>query len=626
MNRTTTALAGILVFIVLFFAVNILANAALRSVRIDLTEHGLYTLSEGSRNIASGIDEPITLTLYYSESLATGRPQLQGHGRRVRELLEEYVRRSAGAITLNIVDPIPFSEAEDEVARAGLAAAPLGANENFYFGLVGTNAIDGRETLPFFDPSQEQFLEYEISRLIYTLANPERPTLGVLSVLPLDGAPPNQMLQQPARPPWQITRELRSLFDVQVVTPGAPIPPEVDLLLVVHPKDLDEVMRYEIDQHVLGGGGAIICVDPHCEMDQHPMPQNAMEAMQWPRASDLTEVLAAWGVTMTPGSVVTDRKLAQRVRMNAPQGGRQETVPYVVWLGLKDDAIDAGDPITGRLGSINMAAVGELTHDTTAGTTFTPLLTTSDETGSVSVDAIRFMPDPKALLTDFTPTGRPAVVAARVSGVVNSAFDGPPDGAVSAGEHIATSAEPINVIVVADVDMLGDQFWVQRGMFGPTKIADNGDFLVNAVENLAGSSDLISIRAQGAFVRPFTRVEEIRRAAEEEYLGQEQELQDRLRETERKLNELPMATQENGQIILTPEQREELRRFQEERVETRRQLRAVRLNLDKDIEALGARLKIINIAALPLVVTLTAIVVGLVRMSRRRSGTARRTA
>jgi ABC-type uncharacterized transport system involved in gliding motility auxiliary subunit len=226
------------------------------------------------------------------------------------------------------------------------------------------------------------------------------------------------------------------------------------------------------------------------------------------------------------------------------------------------------------------------------------------------------------------------VLAARISGPVSTAF---PDGnpyvsdpehpEANRHRHRADSAEDVNIIVVADADMLHDRFWIGEDRMGPIlmgyrKVADNGDFVLGAVDNLTGSSDLISVRARGQFSRPFTRVEEIKKDAETRFLAKEQELQRKLQEAQANLETLRReqpAVNMGGQIILTPEQQAEIEKYKTQVVETRRELRVVQHQLQRDIEALGTRLKIINIGLMPLAVGLAAIGLSVLRVNRRRS-------
>jgi len=629
MNRRGLAALSVVVLVVLFFAINILADSLFRSVRVDLTENSLYTLTQGTRNILRDIEEPIRLRLYYSSELAQGTG-LEPYGKRVEELLREYALASQGKIDLEVIEPEPDSEAEDEAVAFGLAGltAP-GGRGTIYLGLVGTNSTDGREIIRFFDPSpsEQRFLEYNVTKLIYTLANPEKPVLGVLSALALDGAPPNQFTGQPGQRPWRILAELRQLYDVRVLDPSAPeIEDDVSLLFVVHPKGFSDAVLYAIDQFVLGGGRLVAFVDPQCEADLPPnAAQDPFAVMNYPRASDLGPLFETWGVELAPQQIAADVPSAMSVNV----GGRP--VPYVAFLMLDEERLSEDDAITGQLSNIIMATAGVLDHAEDAPTRFTPLVTTTEESMRLGAEELGPFPQPQELLSDFVPGGRELVLAARVSGEVASAYPGgppdaetPPDGEAPMlpEGHLAESQGEINVVIAADVDMITDRFWVDEMRLGQTvlgyrKLSDNGDFAINAVDNLAGSTDLISIRARGTYARPFTLVQEIQRDAEATYLAEEQRIDEEIRETERRINERGFATGEQGQIVLTAEQEAELESLQAQLAEAKTKKREIRYNLRKDVEQLGTTLKVINIGVVPAIVALVAVGLGAYRYSIR---------
>ncbi|HZW09301.1 MAG TPA: Gldg family protein [Phycisphaerales bacterium] len=628
MDARKGAVISVLLLIVLFFAVNIATDRALRGARIDLTEHSLYTLSAGTRNILRSIEEPITLTLFFSEDLAAGQPQLQSYGKRVRELVEEYALESGGKIRVETVDPEPFSEGEERAQRAGISGLSTGgAGGQFYFGLLGVNSTDGRETVPFFDPREERFLEYTLSRLVYNLDDPEKKKVVVLSSLPIDGGGMAMPGQQPPSP-WQIMTELRSMFEVETLDPGAEaIPEDADVLLVVHPKQLGEPMLRAIDDYVIGGGRAIVFVDPVCEADIPPgAEQNPLAAMQADRSSDLNTLLEAWGARVEPGQVAADRQLALQ-----GQGRDGQIVSYVQYLGVRAETMSDEDAVTGPLSQLQLGVAGSIVPVEGAGTAFTPIVQTTEESMLLEAERVSFFADPRELLASFAPRGEPLTLAARLTGTASSAFAPAQEG----GEEAAGPPTPgapgaekrsgeINVIVVSDVDMLSDPMWVREvrigGMtLGYQQISDNGTFLINAADNMTGSGDLISVRARGSFTRPFTLVNEIRSEAEQEYLAEQQALEEKRRQAEQRIAELQRARPDEGGLILTPEQEAEIEKFREELVATNRQLRDVNYNLRKDVEKLGLQLKIINIGAAPLAVLLAAIGLAGFRAARRRS-------
>ncbi|MBK7403987.1 MAG: GldG family protein [Phycisphaerales bacterium] len=626
MDTRKAAIVSLLLLIVLFFGVNIGADRAFRRARIDLTENKLYTLSKGTTNILKGLDEPISLTLFFSEDLAAGNPQMQSYGKRVREMLEEYALISGGKIKLEFVNPEPYSEGEERAQRAGIQGLATPDGSDFYFGLQGVNSTDGRETIPFFDDREERFLEYNLSKLVYNLANPEKKKVAVMSSLPVDGGP-SFPGSQPSKP-WQIMTELRSMFEVVSVQPETPeIPKDTSVLLVIHPKHFAEPALRAIDDYVIGGGRAIVFVDPACDADLPPgAEQNPMAAMQADRSSDLNQLLEVWGAKVEPGQVAADTKLALQ-----GQGRDGRVTSYVQYLGILPEEMNHEDAVTGSLGRLQLGVAGSVTPVEGAGTTFTPLFSTSNDSMLLDAQQVSMFADQNQLIANFVSRGSPLTLAARLTGTAKSAFG---SGASPAGTDAAgppapeTASAPrvgdINVIVVADVDMLTDPMWVREvrvgGMvLGYQQLSDNGNFLVNAVDNMTGSNDLISVRARGSFTRPFTLVQDIRTRAEQKYLAEAQTLQEKRRQAEQRIADLQKARPDQGGMILTPEQEKEIQKFQDELAATNHQLRDVNYNLKKDVEKLGLKLKIVNIAAAPLAVFVVALGLAAARAARRRA-------
>ena len=629
--KGTSTIVALAALAVLLVAVNVIAGWALRSARIDLTEAGLYTLTDGSRNIVAGLEEPVTLKLYVTGNLAAAAPALQSYADRVRELLDEYVAASDGMLRLSVIDPEPFSEAEDEAVSAGLAAVPISAaGDVVYLGLTADNAVGDREVIPLLDPRREEFLEYELSRLFHELSSADRPVVAIMSGLPLHGHPPMPMPGAVGAEPWEVVRQIEQLFELRDVAPTAPtIDDDVDILMVVHPKDWPESALRAIDAFVMRGGKLLAFIDPHSEEDNPPPdPSNPLAGMMAPRASELERLLTHWGVSMPADSVAADIASALRVTTNTE--GRPQAVDYVTWLGLGAAAMNTDDRVTADLDSLLMPTVGLLQPLPGAATTFEPLVSTSDQSAELPVARVQFMPDPKSLLQEYVPGGRPLVVAARLSGPVTSAFaaadaESADDADAEEGSRSAGATDPptanLNAIIVADADLLADRWWVRvQNVFGmrvamPT--SDNANFVINALDNLAGSEDLISIRSRGTSQRPFERLDDLRRQAEQQYAAEEAELQARLDEANQRLTSLQESAGGGG-AILTDEVRAEIERFQKERLETRKRLRDVRHQLNKDIEGLEARLKLVNVLVAPLVIV-ALLAAGAWVLARRRA-------
>ncbi len=516
-------------------------------------------------------------------------------------MLEEFAQLSGGTLNLEIVNPEPFSEAEDRAVELGVQAVPLAGGETLYFGLAATNAVGETGAIPYFSPARQQSLEYDLSKLIFEMSRTEKPVVGLLSTLDVAGGFNIQTGQ--STPAWAILEQLRRFFEVERLdTDITRVPDKLDLLMLVHPAELTPATRYAIDQFVLRGGRALVFVDP-IAMTTQTATNAADPQSRTPDASDLEKLLAAWGVRLRPGEVVIDAQYAMQM---ASSLGEPPTYHYAV-LTLPPKALNQSDVITRGLQSINMAFSGVLEQVNGANTTFMPLASSSDDSMLMSVFQAKAADSPRALQRGFEATGKTYSLAARIRGPATTAFpDGPPAGADQSEDdaHLVKSIKPINVVVVADTDLLTDRLWVQvESFFGQqiaTPWADNGEFAINAVDNLLGSSALIGIRSRESYSRPFEVVDDLRREAEQRFRAKEEELQARLEQTERKLNELQSQQGAGDGLILSPEQRQAIERFQQDKLDIREELRAVRHELNKDIEALGTTLKLINIALVPL--------------------------
>lgn len=617
---------GLLLALSLFIAVNLLANQTLTSWRLDVTQNKLFTLSPGTKNILAGLEEPITLKYYFSNKLFSGIPQYQNYGVRVRDLLEEYAAKSHGNLKLTVIDPEPFSEAEDQAVGYGVRQLPVTETGDMaYFGLVGTNTTDDTSVIPFFQPNREEALEYDLTKLIYNLAHPKKRVIGVLSTLPLFGGADDPAGGRRGAPPWTLISMMREVFDVRQLRADAGfIDNDIDTLMVVHPKDLPETTKYVIDQFVLKGGKAMVFVDPFAEADEAMPDPNAPVVMP-KHDSNLPEMFAAWGIKMAEGKIAADRETAVRASFTGNRGPQE--VDFLPWLGLKENNFNHEDFVTGQLKSINLGSAGALEKVEGAGTQMTPLLKTGPQSGFLDAESIMFVRDPGAMLQQFKPDGAGKVLAARITGHVKTAFpNGKPkekdgSGGVDPG-FTAESRDGIHVIVVADTDIISDRFWVRgqnvMGVSVPTPIADNADFVINALDNLGGNDDLISLRSRGQFRRPFTVVEQIQREAEAQFRDKAEALQARLEDTEKKIRELQQQKDEKTKALLSPAQKQAIDKFKVEQVATRRELRNVQHDLRKNIESLGSLLRVINIGLIPLLLGGASITAMAYRFWRRR--------
>jgi len=621
MNKNITSTTGLALAAALFIAIIVLANATLTSWRVDLTENKLFTLSEGTLNILHNLEEPVRLDFYFSQKAMVGYPALMNYGVRVRDMLLEYEAHSNSMLHLNIIDPEVFSEEEDQAVASGMQSAPLNnVGDRAYFGLVGTNSTDEEKNIPFFQSSKESALEYDITKLLYNLSYPEKRVVGIMSSLPVFGD------KQEKLPKWTIIDMIEEFFEIRVLGTNPKNLDGVDVLMIIHPKDIKEETMFAIDQYVLKGGKVMLFVDPLAEGDRST-PADPNSSVLPDLDSDLNRLTEQWGITVLDQKIVGDINAAMHVQTRSATGPQEVT--YLPWLRLARESFNQNDFATSQINVIHMGTTGIIEKNADSEITFTPLIESTKQSMQLDRDFLFIQRDPKIILDNFKSEEKKQVIAARLQGHATTAFpEGLPDdegNKKNSGSDNLVSEGNINIIVIADTDILNDTFWIRyKPYFGvnlPQPIANNGDFVVNALENLSGSSDLASLRTRGEYTRPFERVEAIRRSAELEYREREQKLVATLRETEQKIRTLQQKQGGDGgeesALLLTPEQSAEIEKFQTLRIDTRKQLRAVQHDLKKNIESLGAKLRFFNIAFLPLIIILISIGTGVYRVTRR---------
>ncbi|KJV34301.1 GldG family protein [Luteibacter yeojuensis] len=610
LSRANLLRLGLVAVAVLFLAVIGASSLSLRTARIDLTEDRIYTLTPGTENIVDGLAKPLTLTLYFSEHATRELPQLRSYEQRILEMLREIAVRAHGRIRLRVIDPVPYSDDEDAAESYGLTPASGGSNgERVFFGLVGTTGTGDATTsqaIAFFDPAREAFVEYDIAKLLYELGAPRKPKIGVLSSLPVEG---NLVIGEQ---PWSVVRQLDQLADVTTIDPEGltRIDPSVNVLLLIHPKKLSDDAQYAIDQYVLHGGHLVVFVDPDAEMDTAPLIDSNGTVDD--HDSDLRRLFGAWGVVYDPGKVVLDRSQALTIELNG------NSVPHAAMLGLSAQDLNHDDVVTASLQRINVSTAGffELAPDTKAR--LLPLVQTSDEATVVPSQRVRdAVADPSTLLENYEPSHDRYVVAARLRDTFHTAFP----GRKGAG-HLDVAAAPGEVVLIADTDLLSDRLWLDvqplLGQQQLTPFANNGDFIANIVDNLGGSTALLSIRGRANLQRPFTRVRAMQAAADRKFIVKKRELENELYDTQRRLAELQPAKGAAATNTLTSQQRKEVEQYLQRKLAIGKELRDVQHQLNAEIDALGMRLKFINIVLVPALVALAGLLFGWRRTRRAR--------
>ncbi len=636
LSRSALAWGGLGLGAIILLSVNLLASTALRGWKADLTADNLFTISDGTRQILKSIDEPITARVYFSKKLGEASPEYQRYFDRVRALLEQYRDISRDRFQVTFIDPEPFSDAEDRAVAVGLKGLRLSTDgEAGYFGMDATNSTDNQQTIKIFDPNREGFLEYDVSKAIQALLNPKKRVVGLITGLPLDGgmSAPNMMAGQQAQPtpPWLIMDQIREFFEVKTIEQNATlIPKDVDVLMVAQPVGLTPKAAYAIDQFALKGGKVLVFIDPVAEAAQLAMIQKGTAGRV-----ELGKMLAGWGLAFDATKVAGDIKNARRVQFGG-KDGKPMVTEFIPWISLTKDNVAKGDVLANGIELINVASAGTLSRADGASVTVTPLLQTSTDAMVLEARQVGFGADPLALLRDYQAGGRALSIGVRLTGEANSAFPkGRPGADVVKDEKTdgdkkddkaessdkvepatAAATDPmkdhtakgtINAIVMADTDILHDRMWAdtrpEANSQGqpPTQIANNAAFIIGALENLSGNNSLSALRARGVNQRPFTVVDNLRRAAERQFREKESELTKKLQTLTQDLAKLE-TTSDTGKTLLTESEQAAVDKFKGQVLETRRELRAVKHELSKDIEDLDGWMKFANIALVPLLI------------------------
>jgi len=579
--------------VLLFFVFNAFNHMVFKDARLDLTDGQLYTLSEGSLNLVQGIEEPVQLYFFFSEAASRDLTPIRTYADRVESMLEEFALASNGMLLVERIDPAPFSEAEDEAAAFGLQAVPVSATgDALYFGLAGSDALDNVETIPFFQPDREMFLEYEISQLIDRLARPKREVIGLISTLPVTNQVNPQTFQP--EPGWQSILSLEDTVTLESIDLSAEeIPEGLAALVLIHPKSLSDQMKTALVRYLASGGKMIAFLDPLAEMDRaaaSPM----MPSLPSGQASSLNWLTRALGVQMREAEVLGDPQLALSV--SSPSGAPTR---HLAILGLGNAQLNSESIVTAQLDSLNFASAGFFDIDSPTVSVET-LIESSEFANGIAASQLQFLQNPEDLMQSFSQGSEARPIAVRLSGptTLETGLEG--DAPVEVSN--------LDLILVSDTDVLSDRLWVQvQNFFGQqvaTAFADNGSLLTNLVDYFTGSQDLISVRSRGRFTRPFEVVQSLRREAETQYLASAEQLQLELNETERQLADLESQQESDGVLRLSDEQEAALVRFQDEKLRIRKALRDVRHRLDQDIDQLGGQLKLLNIIVLPILLTL----------------------
>jgi ABC-2 type transport system permease protein len=637
MNKSLRAIiAALLVIIIMFSGITICQQLG-KSMRLDITQQKIYTLSDGSKNILAKLGQPITMKFYYAKTAASKGPDqirfFNEYYYFVKSLLEEYQAAAKGMVKLEIIDPRPYSDQEAQALRYGLKRLAITEEESFFFGLVVETQLGSIKTIEFFSPDRQNFIEYDISFLIDTAITREKKRIGILSSLPVLGddvtgymAQMMRMQGQQPQPAWTFVEHLRNQYEVSQIAPVTDEIKDIDLLMVIHPKALDKKTLFAIDQFVLQGGRTIVCVDPHCLSDPAPPQQQFQRGEPYKSSSNLNQLLRTWGVEMPEKTFAGDRNLA--IRASLSQNQRPEKI--IGFLQMTADCMNKDNPISAPLNQVRFLFPGILktteTSDAESDIKLSPLVQTTNRGGSwqpTNPYELTMM-NPARLWDRFVEGTEPLQIGYAITGRLKSNF---PDGITIASDDpntppeqrtgLTQSSEDSAVVVFADVDFISDIVAYQKTIFGTTVIGDNSALLHNTIEDLSGSSDLISIRSRGNFRRPFSVIDKIEAQAEEEMLEEEKKIDAEIAGFQQKLQLILSSAKEGeqglvGSTILREKKEAELALYQAQQ----QKIKIKRTRLEQ-VEAVGQRLEKINTLLAPSIILLIAIILGIRRSTKR---------
>ena len=654
-NRTIRAIIGaILVLVVAFSAISVCQSIG-RTWSVDITDQKIYTLSKGTKSILAKLNQPIKAKLYYAKTATLKAPDqiryFNNYYQFVKALLEEYVAASAGLVKLEVVDPRPFSEDEVEALRCGLRRFPITEEENFFFGLVMQTPFGVEKVIPFFSPERQNFVEYDISYLIDTAITRQKRTVGIISSLPVMGddmsgymAQMMRMQGQQPRPPWTFIEQLRRQYEVKQVPADVNEVNDVDILLVIHPKKLPDQTLFAIDQFVLKGGRTIVCVDPYCFADR---PDRMAMQMGMPptRNSDLNVLLRTWGLEMPENTFAGDKNLAVPASVAADQ--RPERI--IGYLALTPGCFNTDNVIAAELNQVRVLFAGVLKEvekpqqkEETPQIKRTPLIMTTAKgnTFSISSPYELMMLQPSMLMSKFIDGNKPVAMGYLVTGRFKSSFPNGVDVKVESDEDkssekesedpnkvkeakkhltgLKEATEDCAVVVFADVDFISDAMAYQESFFGKVVVGDNSALLLNAIDDLSGSSDLVSVRSRGNYRRPFIVVDEIERQAEEATAEEVNKINAQIAIFQGQLQSIVASAKEGQEEVIGSSILQKKKELELKIHEAQRQLREVKMKRRERIERLGRKLQYADTSVAPAAILVIAVMLGVRRTVRRR--------
>lgn len=390
----------------------------------------------------------------------------------------------------------------------------------------------------------------------------------------------------------------------------------------------------------------MVCVDPHCFAEKPD--QMAMQSGVPPsQSSDLNLLLRNWGVEMPQRTFAGDRNLALKASIMANQ--RPEKI--IGFLGLTSRCFNPESVITAELNQVRMLFPGVLNEtdnsgekDDDAKIDRRPLLVTTERGNSWTTSSPYelMMLNPSQLMNKFVDGTKPVAMGYLLTGKFKSSFpdgieveeeieaseEGAKSGSEGSSEEnktakkkvtgIKEATEDCTVAIFSDVDFISDMVAYQRTFIGSMAIGDNGTLMLNTIDELRGSSDLISIRSRGNMRRPFIVVDSIEKQAERETANEEARINAEIVGFQDELNTIISTAKEGDEEIIGSSILQKKKDLEIKLHEAQRKLRNVKMKRRERIESLGNRLRNFNMLMTPAIILIIAIVLGIRRSIRKR--------
>ncbi len=616
MNKRSKSLvfSAIGIFAIFLIVVGINFIVSIVSLRADLTEEKLFTLSQSTRNVLKKLDTPVTIKFYYTKS--SNMPGfLKSYSSKILDLLKEYRQIGGKNIVIEKYDPVPDSEAEDSAVMDGVTGQTLNTGDKIYLG-IAVQLLDQTVALPFLSPEREQLLEYDLTRAISQITRSKKSVVGVMSSLPVLGQKPNAMMMQMGQfnqlPPWIAFKELQNDYELrEIPMESEQIDPSVELLVIVHPAGISDKAQFAIDQYLLKGGKLLAFLDPSSFYAAATAKGNRNQMAPQKTSSSIEKLLKAWGVEYDQNMVLADMTIGRRIATQE----KKMTFPTVV--DLQTEEINKEEVFASQLGNITEVFGGAFGGEPAAGLKKTVIMRSTKDSHLLNSYIAN---DPVSAVKEFKPDDKEYALAIKLSGKFKTAFpEGKPaeknpageskkDEKPAASDSIKESQKDSVVVLIGDSDMLYDEICVSSSkIFGQTitqPLNDNLSLFQNLVEYLTGDSDLIQIRSRKVIPRPFTVVKTIQSQAEQKFKNKILELEGDLEKAQERLAKLQDQKTKNQKLILSAEQKEEIKNFRQKEAKAKQELKTLRKELRQDIDSLENNLKWINIALMPAIVIL----------------------